>query len=194
MEKRSRWDHWRRLWWVALTFVFPGWLSPAAFLYAGLRAHRRRWLAWAAVYAVCTYAFFFAPEDTQIEDTLIPLAIGAWLASIVHAIVIRHEYLERRDILDDPRLASVRRQALERQLSADPTIAAAGVGGKVDLNLASAGEVARLPGFDDAMAERLVHVRAEVGGFASAYEVGHLLDLSAEIVDELKERAVFGEH
>ena len=41
-----------RSWWVLLPLIPFGWLGWAGFLYAGMRARRRTWLAWAATYLV----------------------------------------------------------------------------------------------------------------------------------------------
>jgi hypothetical protein len=156
----------RRSWWVGLTLIPIGWLSWTAFLYVGLRAGRRRWLVYSALYlGLAIFATVFI-DDERWPEWLTSLAliafIACWGGAFVHALVIRRQYLD-----------------------------AQGVGERLDLNRASVREVSLLPGFDDRTAEKLVRLRDEVGAFSSAYEVGHLLDLPPDTVDELRRRAVF---
>jgi len=43
---------------------------------------------------------------------------------------------------------------------------------------------------DRRLARRIVHTRDEVGGFSSLYDLGHLLDLDARLVDAIAQRVV----
>jgi DNA uptake protein ComE-like DNA-binding protein len=63
--------------------------------------------------------------------------------------------------------------------------------GLVDVNHASAAALTRLPGITQQLAGRIVGQRAQVGGFTSAGDLGVLLDLSPDIVDGLRDTAIF---
>jgi hypothetical protein len=156
----------RRSWWVGLALIPMGWLSWTAFLYAGLKARRRRWLLYSAIYlALAIFGVVFIDDERWPEwaTSLALIAIVAsWGGAFVHALVIRSQFLDSQ-----------------------------GVGDRVDANRVGLAEISRLPGFDDAMAERIVAVRNEVGGYSSAHEAGHLLDLPPDVVEELGDRAVF---
>jgi Helix-hairpin-helix motif len=184
-----------RLWWLVFAFN-PFWTTWVSFLYAGLRARKRRWIAYAAAYAVVQVSgiFFFDHNDTVAAAlTYLP-----WLVGLPHALAIRGEYLDRRDVLDAPQLRDARRRELRRSMAGqlardDPRLALeTGMLGSdlVDINHASATELATLPGVDKRLARKIVHTREEVGGFSSLYDLGHLLDLDAPLVDGIAQRVV----
>jgi DNA uptake protein ComE-like DNA-binding protein len=59
------------------------------------------------------------------------------------------------------------------------------------VNNAPAGALLELPGVDRALADRIVAVRDEVGGFSSVDDFGSVLDLDGHAVERLRDRAVF---
>ena len=189
---------------MALTVVPLGFTAWAAFLYIGLRARRRLWAAFAPVY--------LAPLVVGLTDVL-PSAvaggiiIAGWAAAFVHALALRKPYLARMNALEDPKLEAAedrlrRREVAEELVRADPEhalelgvgrpdVPSAYDGGLVDVNNASASALAGLPGFDEALAQRAVEVREEVGGFSSVADLGHVLDLPAATVERLRDLVVF---
>jgi hypothetical protein len=186
-----------RLWWLLFAFN-PFWTTWVAFLYTGLRGKKKAWLAAAAAYAVVELAGLAVLGDGWREDVVALLTFIPWLIGIPHALAIRDEYLDRRDVLDDPRLRDARRRELRRSIAGelargDPALARDSelIGSDlVDINHASAQELATLPGIDSRLARKIVHTRDEVGGFSSLYDVGHLLDLEAPLVDAIAPRVV----
>jgi len=86
--------------WILWTFTlgFFGWL---AFAYIGIRGRHPRWLLWAALYA--TPLIFFAVISTTVSQSWIDatLNFNALLSvvSIVHAFLVRKEYLLRLDLI-----------------------------------------------------------------------------------------------
>jgi len=76
------------------------WLS---FLYAGLRARKRSWLIWSALYALPWVPFILAvpPEGQEdppgfgVFDAAMVLFLILWAVSSIHAFSIRGEYLRR---------------------------------------------------------------------------------------------------
>jgi len=199
--------------WVALTFLPFGITSWAAFVYAGARAHSRRWFAWALVYLVVIGAGWGIalsdpedPVDTWREDVGVLIIMLGWPASVAHAFGIRRSFLEELDGRHDPALEAAeralerRRRALElaredpvraRELGVGrPDLADAFDGGLVDLNHAPADAIASLPRMDEPLARRVVAVREDVDGFDSVEDLGSLLGFPARTVERLRERAV----
>jgi hypothetical protein len=207
--REPAWRQWTRSWWVLLSPL--GWLNWTAFLYAGLRTRTRRWLVYAGVYLVASAVSIalIASFDTESwqSDAGAWVGLFSWGVSLVHALAIRREFLDRVEALEDPRLEAaedrLRRTELARRIAAEnprrarrlgigrPDVDGSFDGGLVDVNHASADAVERLPGIDKRLARRIVELREEIEGFSSLEDFGHVLDLPAPIVDRLRERAVF---
>ncbi len=201
---------WLRSWWVLLTVIPFGWFAWSAFVYTGLRARRRRWVAYGAAYlAAAAFGTAFIDEDEygRFSDVGGIALFGSWLMAFIHGLVIRREYLDRRDVLDNPALREARRKQLERQVASElsrkdaalaelvgvgrPAVAGAFHGGLVDVNNASVEELARLPAFDEQLARKVVLVRDEVGQFGSVNELAMLADLPAPVADAIRDHVVF---
>jgi DNA uptake protein ComE-like DNA-binding protein len=203
------WRDWVRSWWVLLSPLM--WLNWTAFLYAGLRTHHRRWIAYAVVYLAVSAASIVLiasyDEDTRQSDAGAWIGLFSWGVSFVHALVIRREFLDRVEALEDPRLEAaedrLRRTELARRIAAEnprrarrlgigrPDVSGAFHGDLVDVNHASIEAVERLPGIDKRLAGRIVGVREEIDGFSSLEDLGHVLDLPASTVDRLRDRTLF---
>lgn len=197
---------WLRSWWIVFTLnpFFTSWIS---FLYAGVRARRRRWIGYSAVYLAITVAFFLLIDRPRPwEDIGVTALLASWPISIIHALVIRREYLERLDVLEDPRLTQTRLLQRRRELVTElarehprlaeesgvgrPDVKDAFDGGLVDLNHASERALTSLPGVDKGLAHRIVLIRGRIGGFSSLYDAGSLLDFEPGLVDDLRDRVV----
>jgi DNA uptake protein ComE-like DNA-binding protein len=84
------------------------------------------------------------------------------------------------------------RPALAREVGVGrPDLSGANDYGLVDVNHASAAALTRPPGITQQLADRIVGQRAQVGGFTSADDLGVLLDLSPDIVDGMRDMAIF---
>jgi competence ComEA-like helix-hairpin-helix protein len=59
-------------------------------------------------------------------------------------------------------------------------------GGLVNLNNARASEIEELPGVTREVADRIVVMREEVGGFSSLEDLAHVLDLPVALVDRIR--------
>ena len=197
--------------WLVLVGLGLGLTTWAAFLYIGLRARRRAWLAWAVVYAALLVVFGVldgsANPGSDASGVAALVLLGAWVGGTTHAAVVRNDAARTRRPGGAARLEAARRRidrrAEGRRLAAkDPRLAReAGVGrpdvpgsddhGLVDVNHASKEALCRLPGITPEMAQRIADTRAGVGFFRSAEDLGITLDLSPQLVDDIQEYAVF---
>jgi DNA uptake protein ComE-like DNA-binding protein len=195
-----------RLWWLVFALC-PFWTQWISFVYIGLRAKRPRWIAWGAVYGALGLASLILVNQAGILDGIgVTGTFGIWLVALVHALMERNEYLERLDVLEDPRLTQARLLERRRQLVTEiarehprlaeesgvgrPDVKDAFDGGLVDLNHASERALTTLPGVDKRLAHRIVLIRGRIGGFSSLYDAGSLLDLEPDLVDDLRTRVV----
>src|SRR5215469_6856855 len=142
--------------WLLLVVLGFGFTTWAAFLYIGIRARRRSWLAWTAVYGVLIVVSGILDGSAHPHSTASSIAaiflLMAWLGGTAHAAAVRRE-AGRRTRPDDARLDTARqrieRRAEGQRLAArDPRLAReVGVGrpdlpgaddfGLVDVNHAS---------------------------------------------------------
>lgn len=89
------WELRHSLWigWALTTFGFLGWVG---LLYAGVRARKRSWVAWGALYSlpwIPTAAF--SKSNETLSSIAVALLFILGIASTVHAFAIRREYLRR---------------------------------------------------------------------------------------------------
>jgi hypothetical protein len=188
-----------------LPFVPLGLLSFGAFLYTGIRARQRNWIVAGVVYGVLVYAGFVlvgtTDKDAVASDVGITLLLVGWAVSLVHAFAIRAPFLERMELLEGATYDRAEDRLLEREEARrlareDPARALEmGVGrpdrqgfagGLVDLNNAPASVIEELAGVSRELAERIVVMREEVGGFSSLDDLAHVLDLPVALVDRIR--------
>ena len=196
--------------WLLLSLPL-GLTTWAAFLYIGIRARRRRWLAWAAVYlaAIAGWLVLDSPDhpSSTAQGVAAALALAAWIGGGIHALVISNDAVRRIQGSEDPALEAaetrIERRAEGRHLLASKPALAREVGvgrpdipgaddyGLVDVNHCPAVALTRLPGISNDLAARIVREREQAGGFSSVEDLGVLLDLPPATVDEIRDTAVF---
>lgn len=198
--------------WLLLVGLGAGLTTWAAFLYLGIRARRRAWLAWAAVYGALAVAGVLldsvrqpTPQESAAGATALLIA---WVVGTVHAAAIRKDAKrqlgrpDRRVKLDAARHRIERRAEGRRLAAKDAQLAReVGVGrpdipgaddyGLVDVNHTSPAVLRGLPGVTAELAQRIADTRAGVGLFKSADDLGVTLDLAPALIDDLREYAVF---
>jgi DNA uptake protein ComE-like DNA-binding protein len=201
-----------RGWWVLGTLAPFGLGSGPAFWYAGRRAGVPRWVragaAWFAL-SLAGYLTALATKDTGSPVHAVALAamFAGWGGALLHALAIRRAYVERVNARLGPQTEAARQaradaEAARRIAREDPRLARElGIGrpdergaydaGLVDVNHARADGIARLPGVDPALARRIAAAREEAGGFASAEDLGAVLDLDPDTVERIRPRAIF---
>ncbi len=197
--------------WVGWTLLPLGWTAWIGFAYAGLRTRSRR-LGWiAAGYAAAAAASIGLTGVVGVgagdagnglaEDVGTVLGLVTWVAGVVHALVIRHDVERRIELRRSAEDALLERRHA-RELAATQPAAARAIGlgrpdlpdahhaGLVDLNSAPAEAIATLTGIAAGMAEEIVAVREQLGGFSSVEDLGLRLDLPGDVVERLREHAL----
>jgi DNA uptake protein ComE-like DNA-binding protein len=203
-RNRSRWP------WVSLLPIgFGSWVP----IYAGVRARVLSWTLLGAFWSAVAVAGWIASATSnahgqhRTSELAGFLLILAWAGAAATSFIIRSEY-ERRmrsPLLDASERAQARlrdrREAkqlvrenpvLAREMGVGrPDIAGAADVGLVDINNAPASALAKLPGVDDALATRIVEARAQLGAFSSVEDLGIALDLPGDLVEQLRDTAIF---
>jgi Helix-hairpin-helix motif len=64
-------------------------------------------------------------------------------------------------------------------------------GGLIDANHVPAQFLAAMPGIDQALAEKIVSTRAEIGGFSSIADLEVTLNVSPSVINQIKDHLVF---
>jgi helix-hairpin-helix protein len=118
-----------------------------------------------------------------------------------------HDHLAHLIHSGDPRLDGARQRLAQREQALElarknpelaleagvgrPDLPGAYDGGLVDVNHAPAEVIACLPTFDKELAGRVVAARGRLGGFASLEDLGTVLDLPGDQVENLRHHVVF---
>ncbi len=202
-------EEWRRTWWVFVPLLTLGMLTWAVFLYVGIRARRRLWLLFAAVYlAALTIALVVGGGHHGDAQANVEGAILVCLAVVgsTHALGIRREFLTATGVFDRRLEAAEHRLAVQdrgrRLLAEDPVRARRlGVGrpdvpksfdaGLIDVNSAPVEVLGRLPGIDEELARRIAAARDDLGHFSSVDDLDLVLDLPEATLARLRDVAVF---
>jgi hypothetical protein len=86
--------------WIGWTFLF-GFFSWLAFAYIGIRGRHPRWLLWAALYATPIMLFVIVTGNfsQRWANVTLSATVALGVVSIVHALLVRREYLLRLDLI-----------------------------------------------------------------------------------------------
>lgn len=102
MHQSSKGKSWRfrHSLWIGWTFAL-GFFSWLAFVYIGLRTHHPRWLLWGAFYAapLMLFAIFTVNLPQRWSDITLNATVVLGIVSVVHAFLIRKEYLLRLELV-----------------------------------------------------------------------------------------------
>ena len=193
-------------WWVWVSATPMG-LGAWAPIVPGKQRGRSRWVAFGVLWSVVTLVGWIAAVANDGGSGAGLLIILGWVGALATTLAIRPAYVaETASSFARGREEAERRLAERREgqriAAEEPDLAIElGVGrpdkpgaqhaGLVDVNNASLAALLKLPGIDDALATRIVEVRAEINGFASVHELGGLVDLDGNAVERLSDRVVF---
>ncbi|MFB9253225.1 ComEA family DNA-binding protein [Sphaerisporangium melleum] len=199
--------------WALAPLLSCGWATPFTMGYAAAKL-RSGWLALsAAIYAIGLVAFILnvgvGGGDSDVLMLLTFLGTGgSWLGGTIHSLVIRESVFpsknnpndhavamaqHRRDLRQQARELAERDPALARELRIGrPDLPRQyDDGGLVDVNHAPVEAIATLPGMTYELAERVVEVRRNVGGFVSAEDMSIAVDLPPRLTAELVEMTIY---
>ncbi len=187
-------------------------------MYAAIRRRSVGYGLASAGYATATAVWIYLSE--KYEDTQAPplasflmilCMLTPWLFGTVHSLAVRRHVFgdaapyetgnEQAIALAQHRRA-LRQQA--RELAQRDPVMAREVrigrpdlprqyddGGLIDVNHAPASMIANLPGLTSALAEQIVRVRDQVGGFVSAEDVSAAASLPPHLTADLAEYGIF---
>lgn len=195
--------------WTLTHSLWLGWLFTlgtlhwVAFLHAGVRTGRKRWIAFAVFYAMPLVAVCMLPNHPEgAPYTLIENGTYTWyvlsaIVSFVHGFAIRKEYMLRvqaRDRRDDEKLVNRIESEYGVELEARSTVAytVQTLSGPLDVNHATEDELAALPGVGVMGAEMAVAVRRRNGYFQSVESFGAAIGLKAAQIEALRPLVRFG--
>jgi hypothetical protein len=197
------------LWWAG-TLVPFGFLTPILFAAAAIRVRKPAWGVWAALYAIVIYTALVvtesAADDSDLEGLGALIMSVGWLAGIGHGFVARREFARRlagpTPPLDRARGVIAERREAQRLAQREPQAALEmGLGrpdlpgathmGVVDVNHAGVDALARLPGVSDALAREISLARKDIDGFKSVEDLGVVLHLDGNAVEDLRPYVIF---
>jgi DNA uptake protein ComE-like DNA-binding protein len=198
-----------RVWWPWVSLVPLG-LGCWAPIYAGFKVREPVWVLAGLLWTLLLIAGFVLNGTSShpgSDDLAGACFIVAWVGGAATSFGLRRSYLRRTasPLQDAEAAAQERLQERERArriVHEHPSLAAEmGIGrpdrpdskafGLIDVNHVPAATLSTLPGIDDALTARIVKTRSEVRGFSSVEDMGTVLDLDPDVVDALRERAVF---
>jgi len=193
------------MWWGLVPIGFGAWVP----LVAGFKAKKREWIAWGAFIVLFTlFAFFYQGGEADEDNVGGGLLVVAWILSGATSYALMKPYRQRMTVrarydaqVEEAEHLDEERRAVIDLARKDPARALAlGVGRPdlpgsrhgyvVDVNHASAGVVATLPGINNETAAEIVRLRGELNGFDSIDDLGSLLDLHPRVVATMRTRAV----
>lgn len=92
MQKSAWWKVRHSLWMV---FAFIWFINWTPFMYVGIRARKRKWILSSIIYMVACIGPFIlrGRNETSLYNIMMAVFIVAWLFGIVHAFIIRKEFL-----------------------------------------------------------------------------------------------------
>jgi hypothetical protein len=190
--------------WVAATPMGLGAWAP---IVPGKQREKPRWIAAGILWSVIALVGWVGAVINDGGGGAGGLIILGWVGAIATALIIRPTYVQETGSSFARGREAAQRRLQERRegqriAAEQPDLAVElGIGrpdrpgaqhaGLVDVNNVPAATLAQLPGIDDALATRIVELRAELNGFASVHDLGGLIDLDGNAVERLRDRVVF---
>ncbi|MEU3452941.1 helix-hairpin-helix domain-containing protein [Micromonospora sp. NPDC006766] len=199
---------WRLLhsWWLLLPALGCGCLGGFGFIYVGIRARRPAWWISGIGYALLGWAAFAIVGSIEEKSVLSQVAVAAtlliWIGGVVHALLINSAWLRwqanHRPWYQQPAGWSATGYPSEpiapppaapwEAPPAPPAVpwdappplplASPPAQSTVDVNTATAAQLAALPGFDSARVHRVLAERDSRRGFGSVAEFVAAADLA----------------
>ncbi|GLW23512.1 ComEA family DNA-binding protein [Microbispora triticiradicis] len=204
--------------WALVPLFTCGAGTPFTMLYAAVRRRSAALGLSAAGYAALTAAWLYnsvvyedVPTPWPATAAIVIGALGPWLGGTLHSFLIRKRVFglaSQPSTLNEHALAVAQHRRTLRQQARelaerDPAMARElrigrpdlprqyDDGGLVDLNRAPAPIIASLPGMTLALADQVVRVREQVGGFVSAEDVSAAASLPPHLTADLAEYGIF---
>jgi DNA uptake protein ComE-like DNA-binding protein len=176
-------------------------------IYAGAKARRPLWIAMGLLFTLVTIAgWILASATSGDSDAGGGLIILGWVGAIATSFSVAPAYrrqmsspLQVAAEAGDLRLSD--REQARRLARTNPRLAQEiGIGrpdragadaGLVDANNASVTALLTLPGVDGDLATQIIETREQVNGFSSVEDMGLVMDLAGDLVEDLRNETVF---
>ncbi|MGY3714634.1 helix-hairpin-helix domain-containing protein [Sutcliffiella cohnii] len=209
-----KWEYRHSMWmnWLFGPFLLTGFIS---FIYIGIRAKKKKWLFYGAIYFIimAQYFFYFSSYDINSTtfDISIMLVLGGWVFAWVHAFQARREYLRilAVKIMKDPlqptppyRVKTHYPFPTEEQpfttiknvkkVKADLPVVDKKVPFTFNVNNASLQEIASHPYIGNILARQIVQIRERVGAFQSLEHLIEETNMKPHIIAKAKPYITFG--
>lgn len=198
--KGKAWE-WRHSIWILWTLPFPGFTSFISFLYIGKRTKTKKWIVFGLIYLAWNlFLFLYLPLfpsysfTGSLRNAFYTAGWILWIWSIIHAFIVRKEYLVRFAYLSDH--PEIREKARKKyydiivsnykrpdydiakninnptgKSAVDVTCADEKfIVCKTDINLCSFDELISLPGITVPIAQKIIDRRSIEGDFSSVDE------------------------
>ncbi len=98
--KSKKWE-WANSWWILFTFFPLGLLAFVSYIYIGKTARQIKWYIAGVVYLAAAWFVLLVPSDIVPFELKNTLYVVIWIISIIHAFLIRKQYLIRRSYIID---------------------------------------------------------------------------------------------
>ncbi len=198
-QGETRWAGWSLL---------PLGLGAWAPIYAGVRARKPLWTVIGVLLTIIAIAGWVIAGASHGNSALAGgLIIGSWVGAVATSYTIRPAYARAMasgwgDALESAQSKLAERDQARRLVRERPALALEmGIGrpdlagahdaGLIDVNHVNRSALTKLPGIDPGLAEKIIDARQRVNGFASVEDLGATLDLDGDLIEGLRDRAVF---
>ncbi|MEK5325541.1 ComEA family DNA-binding protein [Aeribacillus sp. FSL M8-0254] len=205
-EKGIGWELRNSIWmlWVFFPFAFFNYIS---FFYAAFRVRQRKWFFAGLIYTLPFIIFLIAEEGHFLFDIAVALALISWVSSIFHVFRIRPEYLlrlESQQKVQEKNLKQLKEAiAKEHILESNdeqqvispkeefinpmqPSIENESVSKRIDVNHASADEIAKVPGVGLIFAKKILAERERVGFFQNFEHFIQVLGIKPHVAEKMR--------
>lgn len=200
-NRGKKWEYLNSIWliWLAAPFNLAGFIS---FLYIGAKVDRFQWKLAGVAYFSITIASFYLVGSNETDEFLFDVGffgmVGNWMFAIVHGFLARRLYLillsgrsddgtiEKRKNVGQKNRVSVAKGSDATIINSDAPFE-----GVLNINKASAEEVAKLPSIGNIVANQIIAVRNERGPFHSFPDFVEAVNMKPHILAKVKPHICF---
>lgn len=207
---RKLWKALHSLWIIPTVFIM---INGFPLIYVGLRANKNKWIAVGTILEIPTiiFAIIVSYEITFYEDFLVILILLSAIISVIYALKIRNEYLQRIETIshieepiknfnnltqDIPKQHNTAPKSNEiidtvTERAEEITQIPEEVVEQVDINKASVDELEKLPGVNIVLAKKIVNATKQGKQFKDIEDLAQYLNVSENLMKNLEKYLIF---